>query len=70
MQKLLTTLATILLILGGLNWGLIGLFNLDVIAALFGYFSLTTRVLYLLVGASAAYLLIFHIYKCCRNKKA
>ena len=42
-----------LLIIGGLNWGLIGLFNVDVVAALFGAGSALSRLIYTLVGASA-----------------
>lgn len=47
--------ALILLIIGGLNWGLIGLFNFDVVGALLGRMSLLTRAVYILVGLSAAY---------------
>jgi len=43
----------ILLIIGGLNWGLVGLFGLDLVAAVFGPFSLLARIVYVLVGASA-----------------
>jgi uncharacterized protein len=49
-------IATILLIVGGLNWGLVGLLNFDLVAALFGQMSLISRVVYTLVGASAVYL--------------
>jgi uncharacterized membrane protein YuzA (DUF378 family) len=47
----------ILLIIGGLNWGLVGLFNLDLVAAIFGVLSPFSRLIYLLVGLSALYLL-------------
>jgi uncharacterized protein len=49
-------IATILLIVGGLNWGLVGLLNFDLVAALFGEMSLISRVVYSLVGVSAVYL--------------
>ena len=47
--------AMVLLIVGGLNWGLIGLFNVDVVAALFGTQTPLSRVVYVLVGLSALY---------------
>jgi len=42
-----------LVIVGGLNWGLIGLFGFDLVAALFGAMSPLSRIVYALVGASA-----------------
>ena len=49
----LTTL--VLLIVGGLNWGLVGAADFDLVAALFGEMSPLSRVVYLLVGLSALY---------------
>lgn len=48
-------IAMTLLIIGGLNWGLVGLFDLDLVAALFGEGSALARVVYVLVGLSALY---------------
>jgi len=50
-------IAFILVVIGGLNWGLVGLFDLDVVAALFGEGSALSRVIYLLVGLATVYLL-------------
>jgi len=50
-------IAFILAVIGGLNWGLVGLFDLDVVAALFGEGSALSRVIYLLVGLATVYLL-------------
>ncbi len=50
--------AMVLLIIGGINWGLVGLFNFDLVAALFGEMSLFSRIIYVLVGISAIYLAI------------
>ncbi len=50
--------ALILSIIGGLNWGLIGLFDFDLVGTIFGSMSAITRIIYILVGASALYLLI------------
>jgi uncharacterized protein len=47
--------AAILLVVGGLNWGLVGLFNFDLVAALFGAGSPLARIVYVLVGVAALY---------------
>ena len=43
----------LLIIIGALNWGLIGAFNFDLVARLFGDMTIWTRAVYLLVGISA-----------------
>ena len=49
-------LALILLIIGGINWGLVGIFELDVVAWLFGgSASIISRTLYILVAISAVW---------------
>jgi len=45
----------ILLIIGGLNWGMIALFNIDLVSSIFGSMSTITRVIYGMVGISAIY---------------
>jgi uncharacterized membrane protein YuzA (DUF378 family) len=47
--------AMALLIIGGLNWAMVGLFGVDVVASLFGVQSPGTRLVYLLVGIAALY---------------
>jgi uncharacterized membrane protein YuzA (DUF378 family) len=47
------TVALVLLIVGGINWGLVGLFNIDLVAALFGSGTSPSRVVYVLVGIAA-----------------
>ena len=42
-----------LLIVGGLNWGLIGLLNFDLVAFIFGSGSLLSRIVYGIVGIAA-----------------
>jgi len=49
----LAIISLVLLIVGGLNWGLIGLFGFDLVAALFGEMSVLSRIVYVLVGISA-----------------
>lgn len=48
--------ALILVLIGGLNWGLVGFFNFDLVVALFGDMSALARIIYGLVGLSAVYL--------------
>lgn len=51
--------ALILVIIGALNWGLVGLFQYDLIAALFGSQSaMASRIIYTLVGLAGLYSLI------------
>lgn len=50
--------AMILLVVGGLNWGLVGVFEWDLVAEIFGDGSTVSRIVYTLVGLSALYVLI------------
>lgn len=54
-SRTLDVVSIILLIVGGLNWGLVGLFRFDLVAALFGTDSALSRVVYVLVGIAALY---------------
>lgn len=54
-MKALNVITFVLLVVGGLNWGLVGLFDFDLVAALFGEGSLLSRIVYTLVGVSALY---------------
>jgi uncharacterized membrane protein YuzA (DUF378 family) len=47
--------AAALLVIGGLNWGLVGLFGFDLVASLFGAMSPASRLVYVLVGTAAVY---------------
>lgn len=57
-MKFLNILTLLLIIVGGVNWGLVGAFEFDLVAALFGRGSGLTRLVYILVGLSALYQLI------------
>jgi hypothetical protein len=49
-------IAMVLLIVGGINWGLVGLFQFDLVAAIFGgQDALLSRIVYILVGLAALY---------------
>lgn len=54
-MKTVDVVTGVLLVVGGLNWGLVGAFNLDLVAAIFGAGSALARVVYVLVGLSALY---------------
>ncbi|OZM55736.1 DUF378 domain-containing protein [Lottiidibacillus patelloidae] len=59
-MKGLDLLALVLLIIGGLNWLLVGLFEWDLVGGLFGGMdSLIAKIVYILVGLSAIYCLKF-----------
>ena len=51
-MKILYNIVLTLVIIGALNWLLIGLFNFDLVAALFGQMSVFSRIIYALVGVS------------------
>ena len=52
-MKLIDILAAVLLVVGGLNWGLYGLFDLDLVAAATGAGSALSQIVYALVGLAA-----------------
>ncbi len=54
-MKSIDVLAAVLLVVGGLNWGLVGFFNFDLVAAIFGNMSAISRIVYILVGLSGLY---------------
>ncbi len=54
-MKTIDVIAAILVVIGGLNWGLVGLFGFDLVATIFGEMSVLARVIYILVGISAVY---------------
>jgi len=45
-----------LVVIGGLNWGLVGIFGFDLVATIFGEMSVLSRIVYTLVGAGAVYM--------------
>jgi uncharacterized membrane protein YuzA (DUF378 family) len=56
--------AFILLVIGGLNWLLVGLMDLDVVAKVFGMGTTLSKVVYVLVGLSAVYEVVTHKARC------
>jgi uncharacterized membrane protein YuzA (DUF378 family) len=57
MMKALDTTALVLVIVGGLNWLLVGLFSYDLVASLLGAESTLSRIVYVLVGVAALWML-------------
>lgn len=57
-MTLINKVTLLLLIIGGLNWGLVGFLDFDLVAAIFGEMSPLSRVVYSLVGLSALWQLV------------
>ncbi|USN45539.1 MAG: DUF378 domain-containing protein [Candidatus Woesearchaeota archaeon] len=47
----------VLLIIGGINWGLVGLFNFNLVAAIFGAIPVLLNIVYVLVGLAGLYMI-------------
>lgn len=63
-MRTLHMVAVLLLVVGGLNWGLIGLFNYNLVMALLGFWPGLEMLVYVLVGLSAVYVLVTHKADC------
>lgn len=63
-SKWLHMVAFVLLVIGGINWGLVGLFDLNVVNILFGSLPFVEMLIYVLVGLSAVFLLVTHKSDC------
>ncbi len=57
-MKVLYDIALVLVLIGGLNWGLVGFFDYNLVDMLFGEGSAVSRVVYALVGLSAVFVII------------
>lgn len=51
--------ALVLVVVGALNWGIVGAFNIDLVGSIFGVMTILTRVVYVLVGIAALYTIYF-----------
>ena len=51
-MKIIDKIALVLVIIGAINWGLIGIFNFNLVETIFGGFSVLSRIIYILVGIS------------------
>lgn len=60
-KKCIDSAALTIAIIGAVNWGLIALFQFDLVAFLFGEMSWLSRIVYGLVGLSGLYLITFYM---------
>ncbi len=51
-MKIIDKIALVLIIIGAINWGLVGIFNFNLVDAIFGAMSIISRIIYILVGIS------------------
>lgn len=63
-MKWLHVVAVLLLVVGGLNWGLVGLFHVDLVMWLLGSWPMAVQTVYVLVGLSAVWVLVTHKADC------
>lgn len=61
--------ASILVLVGAINWGLIGLLNFNLVSAIFGD-TIFSRIIYILVGVSAIWLIVTCSTKCSKKSVA
>lgn len=62
-MKILHMVTFLLVVVGALNWGLVGFFNFNLVSTIFGA-GMLTNVVYDLVGLSAVYILVTHRGTC------
>lgn len=60
-SKILDCIALTVVIIGAINWGLIGFFSFDLVAFIFGNMSWISRIIYGLVGICGLYLITFYM---------
>lgn len=65
-MKFISLIACALVVIGGLNWGLVGFFKFDLVAAIFGDMTTITRVIYDLVGIAAVVHILMCKKSCCK----
>lgn len=58
-NKVVDWIAMVLVIVGGLNWGLVGLFGFDLVEAILGSIPVLQKIVYVLVGLAAVYMIYF-----------
>ena len=59
-MKIIDTIALVLIIIGAINWGLIGFFNFNLVDTLFGSVAWLTRTIYAIVGIAGVYSIAFY----------
>ena len=51
-MKVIDKIALVLIIIGAINWGLVGIFNFNLVDVIFGAMSIISKIIYILVGIS------------------
>lgn len=59
MKNAIDWIAIVLVVIGGLNWGLVGFFDFNLVASLFGAASTISNVVYDLIGLSALWMIYY-----------
>ena len=68
MKKAIKIILCSLIVIGAINWGLVGLFKFDLVSYLFGEMTITTRIIYSIIGVSAFLgMLYYWIFGNCNN---
>ena len=62
-MKTLDWIAAVLVIIGGLNWGLVGLFNYNLVESIFVTLPTIENIVYILVGLAALYMIYYFVKK-------
>ena len=57
-MKTINIIALILVIVGAINWGLVGLFGFNLVSAIFGVMTVLSRLIYILVGIAGVYVAV------------
>ncbi len=58
-KNVIDWIAIVLVIIGGLNWGLVGLFGFDLVDAVLGSIPILAKIVYILVGIAAIYMIYY-----------
>lgn len=56
-MKVIDKIALVLVVIGAINWGLIGFFNFNLVSTIFGDMTVISRIIYALVGISGLWLI-------------
>lgn len=60
-MKILSLICFVLIVVGALNWGLVGLFNFDLVATIFGSMTMLSRIVYIAVGLAGVVTIFFKV---------
>ena len=58
-MKTIDYIALVLVVIGAINWGLVGILDFDLVRVLFGYMSILSRIIYIVIGVAGLYSLSF-----------